>query len=181
MSNRIFQNIFDDNSLVCSWNAQNSLLSIMLCLMNDRFKRLCTAICRSDNDYQECHLSRTLLLRSLLLRVTMIESVRWVSSWLQIVVRTCEMCRVSSLIAKDLADKLLWVFSWLYKNQFIYDQVFWMNARFWCSWWIIRLCLQVCIQMRVFSFDRRVSFKHFERLLIFSLWSFRYSSFSSQW
>ncbi len=134
MSNRVFQNIFDDNSLVCSWNAQNFLLSIMLCLMNDWFKRFCIAICRNDSDYRGCHLFRTLLLRSLLLRVTMIKFVRWVNLWLQIVIRACEMCRVSSLTVKDSIDKLLWVLSWLYKNQFIYDQVFWMNALFWCFW-----------------------------------------------
>ncbi len=168
MSNRIFQNIFDDNSLICSWNAQNFLLSIMLCLMNDRFKRLCIAICCSDIDYRECCLSRIFLLRSLLLRMTMIELIRWVNSWLQIVVRTCEMCRVSSLIAKDSIDKLLWIFSWLYKDQFICDQAFWTNARFKCFWWIIRSCRSIYIQMSDFFFYLRVFFAHSDYLLTFA-------------
>ncbi len=123
---RIFQNIVDHNSLICSWNARNSLSSIMLCLKNDRFRQLYTAIFHSDHDDLRCHRfhisSRSV--RQSLLTMTMIVSLQW-ENWLRLfVAEKYEMCRVSSLIEISLIDKhLLWSFL-SYMIRFIYDSIF---------------------------------------------------------
>ncbi len=57
--------------------SENFLRNIKLCLMNDLFKRLYTAIYHNDNDCLICRSSRILLRRSSRSRVTKIVSVQW--------------------------------------------------------------------------------------------------------
>ncbi len=102
---RIFRNIVDDNSLIWSWNARNSLSSIMLCLKNDLFKRFYTAIYHNDSDCLECHLSRILSHRSSRSKMTTIVFDRLINSLKLILIKTCETCREFSLMMTNLIDK----------------------------------------------------------------------------
>ncbi len=105
ISNRIFRNIIDDNSSICSWNARNSLSNIMFCLKNDLFKRFYIVIYHNDNDYLKYHSFRIFFHRSSRSKMTTIVFNRLMNSLKLIFIKTCETCREFSLMMTNLIDK----------------------------------------------------------------------------
>ncbi len=102
---RIFRNIVNDNSSVCSWNVRNSLSNIMLCLKNDRFKRFCTAVYHNDNDCLKCHSFRILLRCLSRSKMTRIVFDRLMNSLKLILIKTCKTCREFSLMMTNLINR----------------------------------------------------------------------------
>jgi hypothetical protein len=130
ISIRIFHDIVDDNSLVCSLNVRNFLSNIMLCLKNDRFSWFYTAIYHNDSDYLICHSSHIFLRRSLLSRVTKIVFNRLKNLLLRNKAKQCEMCHESSLMMIISIDKHISTVSWSWMILFTCDLIFWTIVRF---------------------------------------------------
>ncbi len=132
---RVLRDIFDDNrSKFFSNDFENSLLNIMLCSKNDKFKLFYTAVYHNDSDCSKCRSFRILFRRSSLREMMKIESVRLMNSLRLFVVKMYERCRVFSLIVINLIDKHFSEFSWFYTIQFICDSGFSTIVLFLCFW-----------------------------------------------
>ncbi len=147
-------NIFDDNRWEFLLNVfENFLRDIKLYLMNDLFKRLCTAIFHNDIDCSRCRLSHILSFRLLLrLKMMMMIFIRWKNRSRFFVTEKYEKCHEFLLKMISSADKLFLSFFWFYTIRFTYDSIFWMNVLSLCVLWIITLRFQRRIQMKHFFF-----------------------------